>query len=156
MHFVNLSLLVWAQCSPISQHIIKKWHEVVYTLFFFPVICLFGTSLHCYFPKTPKEAAESLKQSFNHRGTVVHAESRVSVTLQTCLFSGATEHEVDRQKPKKSCISFSASALSAALQRTPSYAILLSWGNLLSCNLSSIVMYFSVEIIKLMTVCQSS
>lgn len=104
----------------------------------------------------PIEAAESLKQSFNHHVSVVNVESRVSVTLQTCQFSCATKHEVDRQKPKKSCIPFSASAISAALQRKCTYAILLSWGNLLSCRLSSIVMYFFVENIKLMTVCQGS
>jgi len=65
----------------------------------------------------PVEAADSLKWSFNNHATVVNVESRVSVTLQTCQFSCATEHEVDCQKPKKSCIPFAASVLSADIFR---------------------------------------
>lgn len=141
-HFVNLSLLIWTQCSPISQHIVKKWHEVLFNLFFLLVNYLFWISLHCHFPKMPIEAAESLKQSFNHSATVANVERRVSVTLQTCQFSCATGHEVHYQKPKKSCLLSSASAIFAALQRKHTYAILLSWGNLLSCYLSSVVMLF--------------
>lgn len=57
-HFVNLSLLIWTQCSPISQHIIKKWHEVLFNLFFLLVNYLFWISLHCHFPKMPIEGWE--------------------------------------------------------------------------------------------------